>query len=328
MSKIDKDHFRGCLLGGGTGDARGYREREDGKDLISDNTQMSIFTADGLLWADARAKRKGIYAYTPCLFYSYEKWYYTQTGNLADKDYAFILDDDILKRDELFARRGEGTTSLNALGASIKNGYGTLDRRTNNMNTCGCVMRVAPVGLYFAHDEAMAFRIGCESGALTHGHEDAVLSTGFTALLICLLAQGATLRDAVEAALAQVAEHEDGKNVIDAVRLGMSLAEKSLAPRDAIETIGEGYTATEAVAIAVYLSLVYGGDFVGAIEAAADFDGNSDTIPPLCGNIIGTLIGSLEIPPKWILDLELADLVIDSADRLLVCAKERAENGV
>ncbi|MDR1798063.1 MAG: ADP-ribosylglycohydrolase family protein [Clostridiales Family XIII bacterium] len=321
--RIDKDHFRGCLLGGGTGDARGFDEREGGKDLISDNTQMSIFTVDGLVWADERAKRKGIYAYTPCLFYSYEKWYYTQTGNLADKDYKFILKSEVLQHDALFARRGEGVTSLNALGASIKNGYGTLDRRANNMNTCGCVMRVAPVGLYFANNERMAFRIGCESAALTHGHEDAVLATGFTAALVSLLVQGATLKEAIQSALAIVCEKEDAKNTKDAVELAISLSRKNLAPRDAVETIGEGYVAIEAVAIAVYLSLVFGEDFTGAIEAAADFDGNSDTIPPLCGNIIGTIVGSLEIPATWILDLELADLIIRGADRLLSCAKER-----
>jgi len=80
------------------------------------------------------------------------------------------------------------------------------------------------------------------------------------------------------------------------------------------------------MAIAIYLSLVFGDDFVGAIKAAADFDGNSDTIPPLCGNIIGTIVGSLEIPPKWILELELAELMFHGSDLLLDCANERAAN--
>ena len=315
--RIDKDHYRGCLLGGATGDARGYDISEGGKDLISDNTQMSIFTVDGLIWADDRAIKRGVYAYTPCLFYSYQKWYYTQTGNLADKDYGFILDGEVMQRDELFARRGKGVTSLNALGSSIKNSYGTLKNRINNSKACGCVMRVAPIGLYFAHNQNAAFKIGCESAALTHCHTEAILAAGYTAALISAIAQGAELKDAIESALGQLKDNEEHNTVCtDLVHKAVELADSKLSPRKAIETLGEGYVAPEAVAIATYLALVFGSDFEGAIYAATDFDGNNDSIAPICGNIIGSIAGSLEIPAKWILDLELADLIIHGADLL------------
>ena len=315
--RIDKDHFRGCLLGGATGDARGYDVNDGEKNLISDNTQMSTFTVDGLIWADERAQRKGVYAYIPCLFYSYQKWYYTQTGNLADKDYGFILDGEVLHRDELFTRRGKGVTSLNALGSSIKNSYGTLKSRINNSKGCGCVMRVAPIGLYFAHNQEMAFKIGCESAALTHGHTEAILAAGYMASLISAIAQGADLREAIESALGQLADNDEENTVCtDMVHKAVELSESKLSTRKAIETLGEGYIAPEAISIATYLSLVFGSDFESAIDAATDFDGNNDSIAPICGNIIGSLVGSLEIPPKWILDLELADLIIHGADLL------------
>ena len=315
--RIDKDHFRGCLLGGATGDARGYDVNDGEKNLISDNTQMSTFTVDGLVWADERANRKGVYAYIPCLFYSYQKWYYTQTGNLADKDYGFILDGEVLHRDELFARRGKGETSLNALGASIKNSYGTLKSRINNSKGCGCVMRVAPIGLYFTHNLETAFKMGCESAALTHGHSEAILSAGYMSSLIAAIAQGAELKDAIESALGQLKDNEeDSACCIDIVRKAVDLSNSKLSTRKAIETLGEGYIAPEAIAIATYLSLVFGENYEGAIEAATDFDGNNDSIAPICGNIIGSMVGSLEIPPKWILDLELADLIIHGADLL------------
>ena len=69
MKKIEK--FQGCLLGGAIGDALGYPiefnrsidaiknkygksginrfELQDGKARISDDTQMTLFTANGLI---------------------------------------------------------------------------------------------------------------------------------------------------------------------------------------------------------------------------------------------------------------------------------------
>ena len=72
-----KDRIRGCLIGGAAGDALGYKvefvsydeiirtygssgitsyaiDPASGKALFSDDTQMSLFTADGLLCAQTR----------------------------------------------------------------------------------------------------------------------------------------------------------------------------------------------------------------------------------------------------------------------------------
>ena len=265
--RIDKDHFRGCLLGGATGDAKGYGVKEGGKDLISDNTQMSIFTVDGMIWADARAKRKGIYAYLPCLFYSYQKWYYTQTGRLADKDYGFILDGEILRHEELFARRGVGVTSMDALASSSGNSYGTIKYHINDLDRPGCVIRTAPIGLYFANDPDTAFLIGCESAALTHGHTQAIMSAGYMAALIAYLAQGKDLVEAVDAACKKLEEndfHDELPGKL--IRSAIELAKTKRTPRSAIEAIGEGWIAPETAAIATYIALRFKKDFESAIN--------------------------------------------------------------
>ena len=323
--RIDKDHFRGCLLGGATGDAKGYSVSEGGKDLISDNTQLSSFSVDAMVWADKRAKHKGIYAYTSCLFYSYQKWYYTQTGSLADEDYEFILSGEILDNEELFARRGEGVTSLNALGSSTNNLYGTIENRINELDRPGCVIRTAPIGLYFANDPAMAFRIGCESAALTHGHTQAIMSAGYMAALIACIAQGKSLINATEEALQRLLDSEFSDPLPgELIRRAISLAGKIKTPRKAIESLGEGWVAPETAAIATYLALRFENDFEAAINAATDFYGNTDSVAPAVGNIVGCLVGSLEIPVEWILNLELAGLIYRGADLLLNAVKENA----
>ena len=322
--RIDKDHFRGCLLGGATADSKAYHGREGGIELISDNTQQSIFTVDGIIWAHDRAKRKGVYAYVPCLFYSYQKWYYTQTGGLADKDYQFILQGEVLKNDELFARRGEGVTSLNALASSIQNRYGTIENRINDLNRPGCVIRTAPLGLYFTNDTEMAFRIGCESAALTHGHTQAIMSSGYMAALIARLAQGDDLAAAAETALKILDRFELSDPLPgELIRRAVDLAQTEKSPRKAIESIGEGWIAPETAAIATYLSFRFGDDFEAAINAATDFDGNMDSVTPAVGNIVGCITGSLEIPAEWILELELAGLITRSADVLLKAVSEQ-----
>ena len=323
--RIDKDHFRGCLLGGATGDAKGYGVKEGNKDLISDNTQLSSFSVDAMVWADTQAKRKGVYAYTNCLFYSYQKWYYTQTGRLADKDYDFILRGEILNYEELFARRGEGVTSLNALASSVSNCYGTIENRINELDRPGCVIRTAPIGLYFAHDPGMAFRIGCESAALTHGHTQAIMSAGYMAALIACLAQGKSLSEAAEEALQWLFESEFTDPAPgELIHKAISLSEKIKAPRKAIESLGEGWIATETAAIATYLAFRFEHDFEAAINAATDFYGNTDSVAPAVGNIVGCIVGSLEIPADWILNLELAGLICHGADLLLKAVKENS----
>ena len=98
MKDIDK--FRGCLIGGAAGDALGYavefldeetifsRYGENGitgYDLvngvaeISDDTQMTLFTANGLLLGTTRGMTRGIMgAYPSYIAFCYEDCLRTQ----------------------------------------------------------------------------------------------------------------------------------------------------------------------------------------------------------------------------------------------------------
>jgi len=315
--RISKNNFRGCILGGAAADAKGYNAKSGGKELISDNTQLMSFTLDGIVWADDRAIRRGVYAYIPCMFYSYQKWYYTQTGNLADKSYEFILKGEILDWEELFARRGTGETTLTALAGSIGNKYGTLKNRINNSKGCGGIVRVAPIGLYFWKNEDMAFKMAMESAALTHGHTDAILSSGFYAALIADLVSGAELNDAVDSALNCLKKNERHEVCCASIQKAVKLAGSRKSPLKCIQELGDGHSADEAAAIAVFIILRYKDDFQGAISTATGFPGNTNSVPPLVGGALGAYLGQDVIPKKWINTVELYDLFIYGADLLL-----------
>lgn len=351
--KSSKAFFRGCLLGGAIGDALGLPlenlSLEEIHDtygetgiqdlildvttktaLISDDTQLTAFTVDGLLWADNRARKKGVYAYIPCLFYAYQKWLYTQTGRFADKNYEFLLQGEILQWQELFARRDPGKTCLTALSGSINGKYGTIKTPINSSKGCGAVMRTAPIGLYFWHNPSMAFRMGCEGGAITHGHPDGYLPAGFFAWSIARIIQGDTLMNAYRTGLEELRGWEKHQNTADLLEKAISMAQAKHQTKGVdwnpdvdLAQLGEGWTGDEAIAIAVYCTLAEPYDFSNAVRLAVNHGGDSDSTGAICGNLMGAFHGCLEIPYPWIKDVELSDLLVYGADMLLSASKDR-----
>ena len=101
------DRIRGSLMAGAAGDALGYevefeslqKIREiygqrgitefkldpNGKALVSDDTQMTLFTADGMLMGITRGEMRGIGGRPEYYVeYAYQDWYYTQMGKPRD----------------------------------------------------------------------------------------------------------------------------------------------------------------------------------------------------------------------------------------------------
>lgn len=101
MRELSK--FKGCLIGGAVGDALGYAVEfisasaifkkygengiteyalRNGIAEISDDTQMALFTATGLLLGITRGMTRGIMGdYAGYIAKSYSDWYKTQTEN-------------------------------------------------------------------------------------------------------------------------------------------------------------------------------------------------------------------------------------------------------
>lgn len=51
----------------------------ENKGIISDDTQMSLFTANGLLWGETRFSMRGIAPdVSDCIYLAYMDWYKTQ----------------------------------------------------------------------------------------------------------------------------------------------------------------------------------------------------------------------------------------------------------
>ena len=337
----DLDKFRGCLIGGAAGDALGYavefkREGEifslygergiteyelrHGKALISDDTQMTLFKATGLLLGTTRGMTRGIMGdYSGYIRNSYLDWLRTQRERYPlPKEYHFSW---LVNVPELFSPRAPGNTCLDALK---QGGKGTPEEPINSSKGCGGVMRVAPIGLYF-NDKHMKIqqiaRIGAEAAAITHGHILGWMPAAALMQIIHEISQDdEKVLDAVLHALNTVnemwPETKQRQYFTNLIEKAIDLAAEDMKDLDAIHQLGEGWVAEETLAIAVYCAIKYEYDFDKALIAAVNHKGDNDSTGAVAGNILGAKIGYKAIPDKYKKNLELKDLILEVADDL------------
>lgn len=331
--------FTGCLLGGAVGDALGapveFMARADilarfgpegithyapafgGLGRITDDTQMTLFTAEGLLRAWVRGCFKGITSYSSVTAHAYMRWLATQ-GERSDHGLLFGTQTPgwLSGQAALHSRRAPGNTCISAL-RSI--GHLGMPAR-NNSKGCGGVMRVAPVGLFAwrigHHGLAIeAFRLGVELAALTHGHPTGVLAAGAFAVLVLVLTDGAPITQALVVAKAALRTAEDHEETLRALELAEYLARSGRPHAEAIGQLGQGWVAEEALGIAVYCALV-ARNFRDGLILAVNHDGDSDSTGSMAGNLLGALYGVKAIPAEWLEPLELRDVVTELAQDL------------
>ncbi|MBQ9382845.1 MAG: ADP-ribosylglycohydrolase family protein, partial [Ruminiclostridium sp.] len=85
----------------------------------------------------------------------------------------------------------------------------------------------------------------------------------------------------------------------------------------AVKKMGYGFEAYEALAIAVYCSVLHCDSPRHAIQLAANHDGASDTCASLTGAILGAYFGIQGFPKNWIEKLQYKNLITAIADKLL-----------
>ena len=251
-----RNQVLGCLLGGAVGDALGAPvefmslaeiRREFGLDgiadyapvygrhgSITDDTQMTLFTAEGLIRARVRHDLRGICNPVAVVRHAYLRWLLTQDEEPGKAAGEVGRDGWLIQVEPLWSRRAPGNTCLRAL----KHADSDL-RVRNNSKGCGGVMRVAPVGL-IAGSAASAFEFGCETARLTHGHPSGYLSAGYLAALVNSRLEGVHVNDAAKAAIPLLKMHEGHGEVLSAVESAVELAGEGAPSPEKVESLGSG----------------------------------------------------------------------------------------
>jgi ADP-ribosyl-[dinitrogen reductase] hydrolase len=334
-----QDRYNACLLGGAIGDALGgavefmsrsaivarfgpegitdYAEAYGGKGKITDDTQMTLFTAEGLLRGRMRGISKGITGFDHTVANAYLRWLATQGQESLYGSPE--LDGWLYKQRELHNQRAPGMTCLSAL----RDYQGESGIAGNNSKGCGGVMRVAPVGLFWWSfkervELSTVFEDGKVCAEITHGHPSGYLTGGVLAVLIFVLLDGATLDAAVAQARSLLVTYRGHEETLDALNEAITLSSSGLPHHEAIEQLGEGWVAEEALAISVYCALV-AESFEQGIVLAVNHDGDSDSTGAITGNLLGAMQGTGVISERWLEPLELRAVIEAVASDLWTC---------
>jgi len=292
---------------------------------ITDDTQMTLFTAEGLLRSHVQARTRGRTAVTAVVAHAYQRWLITQ--GVVRRGNPTGMDGWLIGHKELFSVRAPGNTCLSAL--TDRETLEDLGPVRNNSKGCGGVMRVAPIGLYAAAMDLtpeQAFQLGRETCALTHGHPSGQLSGAVLAMVIGELARGRGLREALPEAEALLRLQPDHGETLDAMTRARSLAEGPTPSPEALVALGQGWVAEEALAVALFCALRTGNLEEGVIMAA-NITGDSDSTAAITGNILGAAQGMHEIPERWLDKLELRKVILEVADDLATAPQWRLPPG-
>lgn len=355
-TEVNLDKIRGCMVGGAVGDALGYAiefwgedqifsrygdtgiteyelDGRSGKALISDDTQMTLFTANGLLVGDTRGAMRGIRGWPRgYVAMSYQDWLRTQEISYEEsrKQSRSIMHECtswLADVPELYSQRAPGNTCLSALKKQ-KIGHDHIDdyvkEPQNDSKGCGGIMRIAPLALNYHHLDMDALDMeGAEIAAITHGHSLGYMPAAVVTHIINRIVFGEekkSLKDIIMEARDTISRIFRGdkhlKELTDIIDLVVELSENRETDLANINRIGEGWVADETLGIAIYCALRHQDDFSAGVIAAVNHKGDSDSTGAVTGNILGALLGFEAIEDKWKANLELIDVIIEIADDL------------
>lgn len=240
-----RDRIHGCLLGGALGDALGYPveftggwtriAEAHGRDapkrlsyagpapaVITDDTQMTLFVAEGFIRAVQRFRDRGICNPASVIRSALLRWYTTQVRGVKLPEWqnnGWLLRDARLHR-----QRAPGNTNLAALAAQLDSTELPSTRTPpNDSKGCGAIMRSAPIGLGCRTADA-AFEMARDAAVVTHGNPSGYLSAAYFAAVIHGVANGVTLPSAMDVADALLEAQDGRRETVDAIARARELA--------------------------------------------------------------------------------------------------------
>jgi ADP-ribosylglycohydrolase/protein-tyrosine phosphatase len=292
---------RGCLLGGAAGDALrpgGVLER------ISNDTQLTLFTAEGLLRSITRERLRGTTDESIALQHAYHRW--LQSQGLGEA-----------------AGHHDAQGWLGSVPALIERRAPERDR----MGTS--VMRSAPAGLFADYFPEHAFHVGRLVHEAMNADASGAPASGAFAMIIRQLLDGERLTDAAADAAARLRDEPGGAQAaltldaaLDRWRANSLHGGGNADHRAALAAIGTGWRLDEALAMGLYAALAQPDSFEDAVSLAIAHGGNTEATGSIAGHLIGVIGGEDAIPDRWRAELELASEIREVADDVVAVYRD------
>lgn len=271
---------------------------------FTDDTQMTLFTAEGLIRAYIRGAVKGISSVQDVVLNALLRWYTTQGG---DSKKSFGPKKGLILHQKMWHQAAPGMTCLSALRDAHKNG---IEAR-NDSKGCGTIMRVAPIA--FGFERTGVRQAAIETSALTHGHAVGQLAAAAWAEILADVLMGRTLEIAAVRAKRAYGHSMRGENsniVADAIT--HALEAPSDGTPDTVEALGGGWVAEEALSIALYAARV-GKGFEDGLRIAVTHSGDSDSTGAIAGNLLGILYPDQVFDHPWAKEVGGRELITQLA---------------
>ncbi|MFF7391748.1 ADP-ribosylglycohydrolase family protein [Streptomyces scabiei] len=325
-----RSRVRGTLLGAAVGDALGapvdqltlaqigeaygpegltdLASAYGRRGAITDLTQLTLFTVDGLIRAQVR-RDTGVWHPPTDLHRAYLRWAATQRDWGPDER---RKDDGWLAREEwLYVRRDPSLICLLGFGDGT---MGTLDAPKNPGASGGeAAGRSAPFGLLVGWEPQLVFQLAVECAAQTHGHPVAYLTAGSYAVIVHALARGESLDAAVQKTLVLLAARPGHQPVAEALQQAVAAVRQGPPSPAVVEQLAGDGAAAGVLAVAVYCTLV-GEDIRQGLCLAVNHGGPSGAAGALTGGLLGALHGETALPPAWLAELEGRPTILVLAD--------------
>ena len=168
----------------------------------------------------------------------------------------------------------------------------------------GCIMRLAPIPMFFFPNLDAAERFGAESSRTTHGAAECLDACRLLARIICRALLGS---DKDEVALGDSGSFVGAKKIV-------AIARGTYRGKSEADVRGSGYV-VENLEAATWCFLRTD-TFEDAILMAANLGDDADTTAAVCGQIAGAYYGASKIPAAWVDRLASRWLITNLAERL------------
>jgi ADP-ribosyl-[dinitrogen reductase] hydrolase len=292
-----RDRFRGCLLGLACGDAVGTAVEFTARGKFVPLTDMvggGVFGLRPGEWTDDTSMAL-------CLGSSLTElgrfdpadqmrryWKWVEEGYWSSNGRCFDVGNTVYDALERFRQTGEPFS-------------GSADPWSAGN---GCIMRLAPVPLFFSPDRERAIEMSGQSARTTHGAAECVECCRLLGGILVRLLEGASKAEALL---------EHGVTGLACAKV-QAIARGDYRSKSEAEVAGSGYVIRSLEA--ALWCFWQAGDFRDAVLRAANLGDDADTTAAVCGQVAGAYHGESGIPGHWLERLARSGEISALADRL------------
>ena len=259
---------------------------------LSYDGQMTYFTLEGILETlnnddiSGRILIKNIYKY-------YMMFYYVQRHEMPNlnKNEELIYTDICNYYKDQKPLRIERDSDKEVMEILEKGKVFSRNLVGNKLNNSSALLKLSPL-IIFSQNPKLAFKIGVELTALTHGDNEAQICGGAFVYILSRLANKDNLIDIIEDCIEEIKELKEGINVVKNLQLFLEHIDNE-TPITSLNTKSLNNVSYE---ILLYSLLIYNhfeDDYSSALDFIEDLPNSKKEIAILYGNLYGSYYNKL-----------------------------------